>query len=225
MSTILGGILLPLSNAVSATDLLEIPSYSGFGDSPQSNYIFDYFYLDDFEDGLFNVPGVTGINNTNGLELPVGGASPNRDSVENGSDGFALSVAHATGSLGATFTFDPSVLGSLPTFAGIVWTDGNPGGYTQFSAYDGDDNLVGLIDSENFHDNSFAGTTTEDRFFGVFHEAGIARFTIRDPGSGNGIELDHLQYGGISAVPLPAALWLFGTALLGLVGVIKRGNT
>jgi hypothetical protein len=30
---------------------------------------------------------------------------------------------------------------------------------------------------------------------------------------------------GSSAVPLPAAVWLFGSGLLGLIGVVKRKNT
>ena len=31
-----------------------------------------------------------------------------------------------------------------------------------------------------------------------------------------------LTYGGVSAVPVPAAVWLFGSAMLGLVGVARR---
>ena len=34
-------------------------AYLEFADSPFSSLSFDYFYLEDFEDGLFNVPGVT----------------------------------------------------------------------------------------------------------------------------------------------------------------------
>ncbi len=33
--------------------------------------------------------------------------------------------------------------------------------------------------------------------------------------------IDNIEFGGVSAVPIPAAAWLFGSALLGL-GVVKR---
>jgi hypothetical protein len=32
----------------------------------------------------------------------------------------------------------------------------------------------------------------------------------------------NLTYGAVSAVPVPAAIWLFGSGLIGLVGVARR---
>lgn len=49
-----------------------------------------------------------------------------------------------------------------------------------------------------------------------------AHVPIGDPSSLGGIEyLLHLE-GTISAVPVPAAVWLFGSGLLGLLGVARR---
>lgn len=47
-------------------------------------------------------------------------------------------------------------------------------------------------------DGSFAGTTAEDRFFGVTHAGGIESIKISN--TSGGIEVDHLQFGPITAV-------------------------
>ena len=41
----------------------------------------------------------------------------------------------------------------------------------------------------------------------------------------NGFSLDDVTFGPVSAVPLPAAVWLFGSGLIGLVCAAKRKNT
>ncbi|WP_101760077.1 VPLPA-CTERM sorting domain-containing protein [Oceanicoccus sp. KOV_DT_Chl] len=48
--------------------------------------------------------------------------------------------------------------------------------------------------------------------------------TTSDPwgGSGNGVELVLSVTGEVSPVPVPAAIWLFGSALIGLVGVKRK---
>jgi hypothetical protein len=38
-------------------------------------------------------------------------------------------------------------------------------------------------------------------------------------------EADSLKSLAVSAVPVPAALWLFGTGLIGLIGFSKRGKS
>ncbi|MDH3888894.1 MAG: VPLPA-CTERM sorting domain-containing protein [Gammaproteobacteria bacterium] len=40
--------------------------------------------------------------------------------------------------------------------------------------------------------------------------------------NGSGIFYDNLEFAEVSAVPVPAAVWLFGSGLLGLVGVARR---
>lgn len=54
--------------------------------------------------------------------------------------------------------------------------------------------------------------------------AGIRRIELYQPKSdstADGTGWDNLEY-SISPVPVPAAIWLFGTALIGLVGFSKR---
>ncbi len=111
--------------------------YARFSDSPFSGGSFAYFHLEDFEDHLFNVPGVSA--SAGGVTSVVFGPSIH-DSVDLDDgmlDGSGLkgdSFFFGRGSTGITFTFDSTVLGALPTHSGIVWTDG--GGSTTFEAFD-----------------------------------------------------------------------------------------
>ncbi len=132
-------------------------------------------------------------------------------------DGFFRSA----GFLGITFTFDAAVLGTLPTHAGIVWTDG--GGAVTFNAFGPGGSLLGTIgptSGAGFPDSSVSGTTAEDRFFGVIDAGGISSIFISN--SGGGIEVDHLQYGRIAptsaAIPEPSTLTLFALGVTGLFG-------
>jgi hypothetical protein len=45
------------------------------------------------------------------------------------------------------------------------------------------------------------------------------KFTFREA---EWIGIDRVQYGAISPIPVPAAFWLFGTALIGFVGISRR---
>lgn len=208
--------------------LLHSGNYASFADSPFYGNSLAQFYLEDFEDGLFNSPGVSGVANTNGVSLAVF-SGPSVDSVD-GDDGVidgSGSGGHSLAgypnvpaeNLGFTFTFDPLVLGGLPTHVGIVWTDGGFGISTRFEAFDAEGNSLGVIGPVATGDYSFYGTTAEDHFFGIIYTGGIASFTISDPGGHNNLEVDHLQYGlNLSSVtvPAPETLLLLGLAMLAL---------
>ena len=43
--------------------------------------------------------------------------------------------------------------------------------------------------------------------------------------AGSGVFYDNLNFAEVSAVPVPAAVWLFGSGLLGLVGIARRRNS
>lgn len=174
-------------------------------------------FLEDFEDG--NLGGSLSIGA--GSIIGPGSFDGFRDGVD--ADDGALDNAcgpqvskcrdwfFSSGATGLTITFTG---GTLPTAFGVVWTDG--GGSVTFSAKDGGGNDLGSIVKSGFADASTAGTTGEDRFFGVTFAGGIKSIFIKN--SGGGIEVDHVQYGNMaSAVPEPgpSAMLLAGLALIG----------
>ena len=180
--------------------------YVSFSNSPFNGISFTQFYLEDFEDGLFNTPGVTAINNNpGGSSLCIYGPGGATDSVDeddgiidgSGLNGHELSACSNDGgdNYGTTFIFDKDVLGVFPTHVGIVWTDGSKTAKTKFEAFDASGNSLGVIGPVKISDDSFLGTTSEDRFFGASNTDGISKITLRDPTGYNTLSIDHLQYG------------------------------
>jgi len=200
-------LLLPSSRALAggATFLGPTP-YLSKADSP---FLVDinagHTYLETFECGTFTVPGVTP---STGQVIPPGfsGLVDSVDGDDGVIDGSGLnghSFFSGSGSTGITFTFDQTTLGAFPTEAGIVWTDG--GGTTTFEAFDSLGASLGTIGPVAIADGSNAGTTAEDRFFGVQFAGGISAIKISN--TSGGIEVDHLQYGLYpSAVALPCGV-------------------
>lgn len=186
--------------------------YLQASDSPWSSIFSDpNFYLENFEDGLLNTPGVTG----NGSVVGPGGLADSVDGDDGNVDGsgsLGRSYFRSSGSQGITFTFSEAVLGALPQRAGIVWTDG--AGTITFEAFDKDGVSLGIL-TGNHADGGFSGTTAEDRFYGWESLGGIGSINIRN--SSGGIEVDHLQY---AAVPEPTTMALLGLGGLGLL--LKR---
>jgi hypothetical protein len=180
-----------------------------------------YFYLEDVEDELINTPGLT----VTGPGLCIAGQTPGcfpaasglTDSVGNGGDGTQGRSIWTAGS--TLVTFDKAALGgNLPTFAGLVWTDGlDP---INFYAYDEFGNLIGSSLNNHHADGSFFGTLADDRFYGVTYAGGIGSMLITDsPGQ----EIDHIQYGfsPSNGVPEPAT-WLVMLAGFFCVGGLLR---
>ncbi|MCP5146143.1 MAG: hypothetical protein H6978_15140 [Gammaproteobacteria bacterium] len=211
------GIAAAACNAAGAATTAYGPTpYLSSADSPFIAVSFDVFQLEDFEDGALNA---TGVSATHGGS--VIGPQPQADSVDaddgvldgSGAAGRSFYSGAVTTVLG--FSFDESVLGTLPTHVGLVWTDvgflidSSPGGFGDvvFQAFDATDQLVISIDGTQLGDGSTFGGTAEDRFFGAQHDAGILRITLTMPNSVD-FEVDHLQYGVVSPVPLPGGLIL-----------------
>lgn len=190
--------------------------YLSFADSPFSGQTFSYFHLETFEEpGAPTVPGVT---YTPGGSVVGPGAAI--DSVDGGGNN-GHSLFYGCGSCGITFTFNAAALGgNLPTSAGIVWTDGLL--KIHFQAYDQSNNLIGSIVDSTLGDYSNGdGNPQHYRFFGATNAGGISSIFISN--DGGGIEVDHLQFGfQPSAVPVPTAIWLFGSAVAGLIGFARR---
>jgi hypothetical protein len=205
-------VLTASSTATGQTLVFSDTPYLSFADSPFSQ--IDSVQLEDFEDGLFNLAGVSAVSNTPGTELGVtgGGSSEFVDSVDGddgvidgrGRDGFNFAEASnlSTDNLGYTFNFDSSVIGILPTHAGIVWVDGSREAPTQVEFFGAGGISLGVIGPFHISDDSFVDAVDEDRFFGAIHLGGIESFTIRSPGGINNLTVDHVQF---AAVPEPSS--------------------
>lgn len=192
--------------------------YVSSGDSP-----FDLFgpgsdfFLEDFEDGLLNTPGLLGFFGE--IRFP----SNFTDSVDADDgiiDGFGLDGHNYWAFFGkdgagplARFEFDPELLGGLPRSVGLVWTDGNFDALTFFEAFGPKGESLGTIGPLILGDGGHQGATAEDRFLGVTFQGGISAIEIS--ATLGRIELDHVQYGDI--IPAPGVL-----ALLGLSGLLSR---
>ena len=190
-----------------------VTPYESFNDSPFKSLNFNWFDLVDMTklpDGAFSFPGVMA---TPGLQVIGPGGSI--DSVDGlGNNGHSL--FSGCGACGITFTFDTAVLGSLPTAAGIAWTDGIL--KIHFTAIDANGNKIGQIDDGSGCDFTCGdGNPAHFRFFGVEDSVGIKSITISN--DGGGIEVDHLQFGqlaGQASVPEPSSALslLLGAGLL-----------
>ena len=177
--------------------VISLP-YLSRSDSPFISFPFppdsvplvsDSMFLEDFEDGRLDAPGVTA---TAGNVLGPGSST---DSVD-GDDGFLDGSGNAgysffspNGPAGITFTFARNAVGGFPTQAVLVWTDGE--GVTLFEAFDAEGCSLGIRDA-TLGDGVFGGGTGEDRFFGITHSEGVS--AIRISKTQGGIEVDHLQF-------------------------------
>ncbi|HYC54561.1 MAG TPA: hypothetical protein VEL28_06465 [Candidatus Binatia bacterium] len=161
--------------------------YLGLEDSEFSTRIG--WCVEDFEDGKFDdAPGVTG----NGSVISPGGITDSVDADDGEVDGSGTgghSYFSGNGAGGIIFTFDPQRVEGLPTAAGIVWTDG--GGTISFEAFGPGGQSLGIQGPFSHADQTFAGTTAEDRFYGITNLEGIS--SIKVTNASGGIEVDHLQ--------------------------------
>lgn len=236
--------LLPLSTEASITFLGPTP-YLSAADSPfpvgSSN-----FFLEDFEDGMLNTPGIS-LFIPNGAPLAgIIGPSSTTDSVDgddgtiDGSGTAGTVLRYAMGpnftsppnySVQLTIRFSEAELGFLPNAFGLVWTDGPATSQIAIAAFNKD--LVHLGTGSHFGlgDLSELGETAEDRFFGVTTDQEISTIVVGFgfqalPDTPRGIipltEIDHLQYGFIVPEPATGVTLLAATFLCPLL-VRNRG--
>src|SRR5262249_53735432 len=150
--------------------------YLSAADSPFNGIGFSYFHRETFEDNAFDVPGV--VASAGGIIGP-GGLTDSVDADDGAIDGSGTnghSFFSRNGAIGIQFTFSAALPGGLPTHAGVVWTDG--AGSTVLEAFGPGMAPLGNI-GLSIADNSFAGTTAEDHFFGWNDPAGILALRIR----------------------------------------------
>jgi hypothetical protein len=152
------------------------------------------FFLEDFEDGVLDTPGVVA---SGGRIVGPGGDTDSVDGDDGAVDGSGTNGHAYRGETGRVrFVFDPAVLGALPNAVGIVVTEGI--GRTQvFVGW----TVAGGGLSRLLLPLNQCGETHDDRFYPFTTSTGIAALEISS-GDGTPVEVDHLQYSAMSLAPI-----------------------
>lgn len=208
-------------------------------------------FVEDFEDGLLNTPGLSAMGDT-GLPGVVIGNGPFVDSVQganppSGSTGFSYYSGRANGDFRfnhtLTFSFGEVAPGSKVTKAGLTLTDvsylDSQSDYSQpngqafgtsiardrffFQVWSG----VGATGSllyeiaDMFGDGQDTGQTEEDRILEYADENGIGSILIGFENSTDW-EVDNIAYSGVIPDPIPTPALLPGLIGLGMSAWRKR---
>lgn len=209
--------------AANATLVGPIP-YRCFADYPSVRAAFSAFPLENFEDDV--------SSESDAIVMPFGASHSSTGNPFDSDIGNAMEDAPAAGhtwfassEASLTFTFSTALLGSLPTDAGLLWTDiglanvRSGSDSVLFEAFDAAHNLLGVIGPSSLGDGLFAGQTAEDRFFGVTSPGGITSIRITslsstDPDTDD-FQRDAMKAGGAgrdSEPPTFLALLIVGRA-------------
>lgn len=200
------------------------------------------FYLEDFEDGQLNTPGILQPLNPAfgtafwGHVMGPGEATSSVDADDSVIDGSGTGGhSFQSGSFivspdipqrnqaSIEFNFNSNVLGFVPNAFGFVWTDGPPGiaignGLAlNFLIYD----TTGARSAVQIRPMVPAdrhGQTVNDLFLGVIANAGIESIDIfavyrGEAGAMPYIQIDHVQYGRLP-VPEPGSMLVFVELLI-----------
>ena len=206
--------------------------YRSAADSPfDLTGLGETFFLEDFEDGELNTPGVTqfrrGLLDDLGVVKPPSAETDSVDADDGeidgtGTDGHSfesrqfgdLVIAPPIRVMSVQFQFDRDALGFLPTEVGFVLTDSLPisGLLSYFSVSIFESNDESGIDRDVMRWQplpleGFPDASSNDYFFGIRNTKGIERIKVALSYWGytdqTGFEIDHLQY-GLGAIPEPA---------------------
>ena len=166
--------------------------YLQASDSPWTNLTFTNFVLEDFEDQMLPA-GVTASTFRWGSSFGLAIVESVDGDDGDPTNGVCNPCEAVWSSSSVTFTFDPTVLGQLPTHVGLVVTDAFTANVSvNLSASSACTALGALTSDITFGDGSIRGETAEDRFVGFISPAGISSITIS---VGGPLEIDHLQFG------------------------------
>jgi len=161
-----------------------------------------------FDDGALPDDGLMTWDSANAwaASLSVGGGTWRLPSALN-SDGSICA--------GGTYNCTDSEMGHL-FYTELSGTPGDP------IINSGDPDLALFTNITNFYwlDTEVNSTLAYSFSFGPTN-AGIHTFG----GKGSNLSVLAVYDGDISAVPVPAAVWLFGSGLLGLIGIARRKKT
>lgn len=218
--------------------------YDSVYDSPYGSWVTTpsagsaEFYLEDFQDGQLNTPGLRIPQFDPGSPTSVVrildnagvGWGPDPNTPGRALSSFSIMAALSLPPIwynSLNFEFDEAALGFLPTDFGFVWTDDNYGMHMRFSVYDREGNELGTLTG---------GGTGAPQLYSVRFDKGIGSvrlWTSKRQHEETELTVDHIQYGSRfvlrttdsadAAVPEPSALALL---LLGglMMGVARRGR-
>lgn len=176
----------------------------------------DQTITDSDNDGLITFNGSVGVfavNVTTGISVPLATGSQLLDLN-------SIDVSGGAGTLEIKLT-DTDYTGSPPAFEGLFGGTAAPGGDIDFNFYYDDSNTQFGTSS-----SIFSNANNQNAFSG----SGSTAASVTDPFSLTIVaNITHAVTGGTSsfdaeirAVPIPAAVWLFGSGLLGLIGISRR---
>ena len=198
--------------------------YQEASDSPFDGLPFEYFHLEDFEDGSLDSPGLDLSADSILAPGPFTDSVDADDGIIDGDGTAGWSWEGDPSGLSVevtlTITFDGATLGRLPTHAGFVFTNAILPLDITLEAFDGSGVSTGSLFVDDF-DVAGGLTAATAQFFGAADPGGIGRLEFTYVGRGTTMEFDHFQYGAAPLIPIPPAAWLFGSAL-GLLGWIRR---
>ncbi len=201
-------VYLSQGSFVLAVENIEIANFEidGNGNPVTSNTIIDQQYVPTGMD--FN-PSAGGLPTAKAFipqSLPNTMVANSEGSVGGGGGGFQVILSSPAFGIGMYF-------GGLQSEAQY--------GPTVLDLFDSTDTLI-----DTFTVQDEVGTSEFDLlFFGVTSDQLIKSFNVTI-GELDYVWFDDVQYGdnpdSIPAVPIPAAIWLFGTALIGFVGISRK---
>jgi hypothetical protein len=216
-----------------------IPYVSAEGSPFDLSGLGETFFLEDFEDGLLNTPGIYQPLDpaTHGNIISTSSVDSDDGIIDgDGTSGNAIAASMIAYTFddpptiwrNIRFEFDRSELGGLPRQIGFVVTDAAGAGIR-----------VRLLDEEfrelDFHsigsmphDSQIPGGTSDDRFFGIVANQGIFHIDIEARYRGTSLDdrrrfaIDHLQYGHLTPEPRGAVLLLAAGIPILSVAMFRR---
>ncbi len=123
-----------------------------------------------------------------------------------------ISHGSAMFTLDANYDYFGLFWGSLDTYNSIEFFDGS----TSLATFSGGFFMPPL------QADGGQGDWDSNRYINFMFTDGMTYNSVKLLSNGFAFESDNHAYGNISPVPAPAAVWLFGTGLIGLVGFAKR---
>ncbi len=172
--------------------------------------------LEDFEsyqdDTQISILPALGI----GFDPLAGGGFPNTYLFSEGPPHGPMHLANFPNGINDTNRWDDVVLHVLPGYeitALGFWNGDGQSDTLVATAYDAADNILGSVGA------------FKDTFAGFISDVSIPRVVFAENTGDGWNHLDGLQTNAVEAVPIPAAVWLFGSGLLGLLGITRRKQT